>query len=66
MGEKLNKSFPQSAEHLLSAKQKVRYRNSDRMRYTVPVECCMDIKESEGKGGLLEETLKVSRISAGR
>lgn len=25
-----------------------------------------DIKEREGKGGLVEETLKMSRISAGR
>lgn len=63
MDEKLNKSFPHSAEHLLSAKQKDRYRNSNSTRHTVPIDCCVGIK---GKGGFLEEALKMSRISAGR
>lgn len=44
MDEKMKKSFSQSAEHLLSAKEKgteIR----DRTRNAIPMECCMDIKE---------------------
>lgn len=46
----MKKSFSQSAEHLLSAKEKgteIR----DRTRNAIPMECCMDIKERQGNFG---------------
>lgn len=63
MDEKLSKSFSQSAEHLLSAKEKGT-EIVQKKHCTNRVLCGYKGKKG-GKDDLLEETFKMSRISAG-